>query len=79
MCDCITTVNRKLAVLDVRLLTTQPMSKHLDLLPERVALRVERVSNSRQATPDFSAAFCPFCGEKYSTTAESKETTDASA
>ena len=79
MCNCIDAANSRLLALAVRLQTSQPISRSLDLLPPRALLRVERISQGRKPLPELTASFCPFCGEKYPKTIETKENDHASA
>jgi hypothetical protein len=80
MCDCIDRANQRLAARDLRLVTVSGITADLSLLPPRVVLRTERLSNSRQPMPDLTAAFCPFCGTRYEQPeTASQETADASA
>ncbi|MBK1722807.1 hypothetical protein [Thiocystis violacea] len=65
MCECIDTVSETLRAQDLRLVSVHPISLDLSFLPERVALRLERISGSRKQKPTLSASYCPFCGERY--------------
>ena len=65
MCDCIERVSADLQRRDLRLVTLQPMTEALSLLPPRAVLRIEWLSRSRKTLPGLTAAFCPFCGVRY--------------
>lgn len=65
MCDCIETVNAKLAERNTRL--HEPIFVFGPDPGRRLFIETERIERGRGKKPKVSmfATFCPFCGEKY--------------
>ena len=65
MCDCITLVNEKLAEYNTQLSLTIAL-RDGTLKVEGVRIETHKINDKQRGKPmAITAAYCPFCGEKY--------------
>lgn len=67
MCDCITKVNEHLAERNTQVTTTIGV-KGSTFAFYGVRIETHKIDNHKRGKPvSLTAAYCPFCGEKYDT------------
>lgn len=66
MCDCITSINKKLETRNTRVDSSFPFSFEEGKVDEpRVVLSTHRADGKRGKSLTMVASYCPFCGTKY--------------
>lgn len=65
MCDCIKSMNEKLAVMNGRLTITFGFPHDAGLSQAYPTIEVEKIKPRGQRPPIALPTYCPFCGEKY--------------